>query len=46
MLGDIEGPGFYVSTSRHQLSFALLMMCIASYGLGGKYSPTRSRKRT
>lgn len=43
----IEGPGFYVFYKpAHQLPFALLMMCIASYGLGGgKYSLDEKSKK-
>ncbi len=43
----IEHHGFYVFyRADHQLPFALLMMCIASYGLGGgKYSLDEKSKK-
>jgi uncharacterized membrane protein YphA (DoxX/SURF4 family) len=43
----VENHGFYVFyRAEHQLPFALLMMCIASYGLGGgKYSLDEKQKK-
>jgi len=43
----IEGPGFYIFYKpTYQLPLALLIMCIASYGLGGgKYSLDEKSKK-